>query len=108
MVPGSKEVYNTAGQEFSKCLPLQRCTLLVETLVLPSGLTLVVLCPVDPGLAQWENSPLSNLLRGPSQSVRPYSYDSRLPSGAGLKPRVCLRHQTMSGFLARLVQVLAI
>lgn len=82
--------------------------LLAETLVLPSGLTPVVLCPADPGFAHWENTPLPSLLCGHSKSMRAYSSDSRLPSAAGLKPKVCLRHQTMSGFQARLVGVLAI
>lgn len=68
--------------------------LLVKSLVLLSGLTLIALCLVVPGFAHWENTSLLNLFWGHSRSLRPNSYHSCLPSGAGLKPKVCLRHQT--------------
>lgn len=68
--------------------------LLVETLVLLSGLTPIALCLVVPGFARWENTSLLNLFCEHSRSLRPYSYHSWLPSGACLKPKVCLRHQT--------------
>lgn len=78
--------------------------LLVESLVWLSGLTPIALCLVVPGFAHWENTYLLNLFCGHSRSLRPNSYHSWLPSGAGLKPKVCLRHQnTTVVFQARLV-----